>query len=356
MLMSTDKIQINSKFFSVEDLQQQLKDENLPDWEKSIDDFIVNWFDETDFILQQTSGSTGIPKEIKLKKSAMVASAQKTIDFFQLKPNNTAWLCLPIDYIAGKMMVVRAIVGKLNLLITKPEGTPSLPGQPVDFVAMIPLQLQKIISQKAGIDSIRQLIVGGAAVSDTLKKSLQGLSTKIYATYGMTETCSHIALQRINGPKPDEHFQLLDGIQISTNEKHCLIIKAPQLSAEELETTDLVEIISQKSFRLLGRADHVINSGGIKISPEQLETQINAIIHRECLIVPLEDDLLGQKMVLVLEKNEKAADAEELLKKIKNIVGKHHTPGSVYYVNEFPRNDSMKINRKEVIKQLNINL
>jgi o-succinylbenzoate---CoA ligase len=356
MLMNTDKIQINGQVFSVEDLQQKLKNGNILDWEKGIYEFIVNWFDDADFILQQTSGSTGTPKNIQLKKSAMVASAQKTIDFFNLKANDAAWLCLPIAYIAGKMMAVRAIVGQFNLLITKPEGTPSLPGQPVDFVAMVPMQLQNIISQEAGIDSIRQLIIGGAAVSDTLKKSLQGLSTKIYATYGMTETCSHIALQRINGPKPDEHFQLLDGIQISTNEKHCLIINAPEFSAEYIETTDLVHIISPKKFKLLGRADHVINSGGIKISPEQLETQISEIIHRECLIVPLEDDLLGQKMVLVLEKSDEAPVSKELLKKIKNIVGKHHTPGSVYYVNEFPRNASMKIDRKEVIKQLNINL
>lgn len=350
--MNTDEIRINGQILHSDEIQKKLKTENHTDWEKGIYHFILNWFDASDFILQQTSGSTGVPKEIRLKKSTMMASAQKTIDFFQLKPNNTAWLCLPIDYIAGKMMVVRAIVGQLNLIISEPKGIPQIPAQVVDFTAMVPLQVQKLLEAKTNFHSIRQLIIGGASTNNSLLMNIQQVPSEVYATYGMTETCSHIALQRLNGPNPDKHFKILAGISISINEENCLVIHYPEIAANPIETNDVAELLSEEEFIIRGRADNVINSGGIKISPETLEKEISEFIMRDCLIIPLEDDLLGQKMVLVLEKNNEVANNEELLQKIKNIAGKHRTPTSVYYLDEFPRNASMKIDRKEVMKQI----
>lgn len=350
--MDTEKIKINGQILHPDDIQLKLKTENLPEWEKDIFEFILNWFNNSDFILQQTSGSTGTPKELKLKKTAMIASAHKTIHFFNLKTNDTAWLCLPIAYIAGKMMVVRAIIGQLNLIITEPEGTPQIPNREIDFTAMVPLQVQKLIDANASFKPIQKLIIGGAPTHALLLEKLQHLSTQVYATYGMSETCSHIALQRINGSAPDEYFRLLPGISISTNSENCLTITAPGIVDEPIQTNDVAELLSENMFKIIGRADHVINSGGIKIWPEQLEKAISALIHLECLIVPLDDILLGQKTVLVLESKDKVPEPEELLLKIKNTLGKHRAPRSVYYLNEFPRTASMKIDRKEVLKKI----
>jgi len=346
MLMNTDKIQINGQIFSTVKMRQTKKNENLQDWERGIYEFILNWFNDADFILQKTSGSTGDPKEIQLKKSAMVASAQKTIDFFQLKPNDTAWLCLPIDYIAGKMMVVRALVGNLNLIISEPTGTPEIPDRLIDFAAMVPLQIQKLIDAKADFTRLRKLIIGGATINFKLNQLLQPISTEVFATYGMTETCSHIALQRINGSNPDNYFRTLPGISISKNAEGCLCIEAPEFTDVQLQTTDVVELHSVTEFSILGRADNIINSGGIKISPELLEYQISQLIGAECLVFSQPDELLGEKLMLVLEGT--SDQTSDVLIRLKIHLSKQHCPKLVCYINSFPRNESMKIDRLKV--------
>lgn len=280
----------------------------------------------------------------------MVASAKKTLAYFNLQKGDTVLLCLPIDYIAGKMMVVRANVGDLNLLEIEPKGTPDIPDQTIHFAAMVPIQVQNLIDSGYEFQNIKTLIIGGASVSYNLLKAIQKLSTAVYATYGMTETYSHIALQRLNGSNPDSCFQLLDGFSISVNEKGCLVIDAPEFSDEPIVTTDLVDILSPKKFRWLGRADNVINSGGLKISPEELESKISKIIGDECLVVPLPDEKLGQKAVLVLERKNSQKPID--MGAIGINLGKHKAPKLVYYIDSFPRNESMKIDRKKTIDLL----
>lgn len=350
--MNTYKIQINNKIQSVEDIQQKLKNENLLKWEKTIYEFILNWFDQSEYILQQTSGSTGTPKIIKLKKSAMVFSAQKTISIFKLNENNSAWLCLPINYIAGKMMVVRAIIGNLNLIITEPKGTLKIPDQKIDFSAMVPLQVQKLIESNTNFKTIKKLIIGGAATNASLLEKIQHLPSEVYASYGMTETCSHIAIKRLNGVNPDKYFKVLDGISISINSENCLIIHAPELSHKAIETTDMVEIISPHEFELIGRADNIINSGGIKISPEVIETEISQHFGFECLIVPVPDTKLGQKMVLVVEKEKDRFLAKSDFEFIRIMFGSYRSPKEVVYIDSFPRNKALKIDRKKVIQKV----
>jgi O-succinylbenzoic acid--CoA ligase len=344
--MKSDRITINNQEVTIAEIQQLISELTPADWHLKIFQFILDWFNADDFILQKTSGSTGEPKVIRLRKSAMVASAQKTIDFFQLKPNDAAWLCLPIDYIAGKMMVVRALVGNLNLIVTEPSGTPQIPDQTIDFTAMVPLQLQKLIDAKADFSQIRKLIVGGAAVNFNLNQLLQTLSTEIFATYGMTETCSHIALQRINGNNPDAYFNTLPEVAISKNAEGCLFIDAPELLEKPIETTDLVELHSSTEFTILGRADNVINSGGIKISPEALENQITQLLGVECLVSSLPDELLGEKLVMVLE--ESFDQSFDVIAYLKKYLPKQHCPKKVCYINSFQRNEALKIDRLKV--------
>lgn len=345
--MDTDSIQIKGQFFNSKDIQKKLKTENLPEWEQGIHEFILKWFDNSDFILQQTSGSTGKPKSIRLKKKAMIASAKTTLAYFNLQKNNTAWLCLPIEYIAGKMMVVRALVGELNLLISSPSGTPKIPDQIVDFTALVPLQMRQLIDSGTDFSNVKQLIIGGAAVDFSLQQAIAHLPVEIYATYGMTETCSHIAIQRLNGTQAESCFHTLNKVAISTNEDNCLQIKAPELTEELLQTNDIVRLLSHNQFQLIGRKDNIINSGGLKIVPEELEREISDLLHADCLIIPIPDKLLGQKIGLVLEGKDKSLSENEL-SAIKTRVGKHRTPKSVYYVNQFPRTGTMKIDRKKV--------
>lgn len=349
--MNTDRIQINGNVLVPEDIQEKLNHSNLPEWEKGIYEFILNWFDKSDFILQHTSGSTGTPKEIELKKSTMQASAKKTVHYFNLQKNETAWLCLPIEYIAGKMMVVRALIGQLNLIITEPKGIPQLPDVPVDFTAMVPLQMQKLLDTNANFQSIQKLIIGGAAIDTILADKIKQVPTEIYASYGMTETCSHIALQRLNGSRPDSNFKILEGVAISKNSEGCIVVQAPDLSDHQIETHDLVEIISENEFKLLGRADNIINSGGFKISPELLENEISKIIGMECIVIPEHDALLGQKLVVLVEGVENRTLAATLLEKIKFRIGKHRSPKAMRFISHFPRNSSMKIDRQKAISQ-----
>jgi o-succinylbenzoate---CoA ligase len=352
-----DNITINNKAFSqvqlLEEAQSKCKHPSVAEWEQKIYRFLLNWYDESDFIIQKTSGSTGAPKEIKLKKSAMIISAIKTLNFFQLKVKDVAWLCLPIDYIAGKMMVVRALIGGLNLLINDPKGTPKIPQQTIDFTAMVPLQVKNLIGDKTDFTKIKKLIIGGAEVDYILINALQKMETEVFATYGMTETCSHVALQRINGKNPDKAFHLLTGITIATNEDGCLTISYPELSDKSIQTTDLVEIVSPTEFKWLGRADNVINSGGIKISPEELEAVIRPLVHSECIISLKVDEMLGSRVVLVIEGKSSDVDTEWLFQKITGITGSHKAPKEIVFMKEFPRNSSMKIDRKQIESQLN---
>jgi O-succinylbenzoic acid--CoA ligase len=352
--MNTNKININGKAYGVDEIIHNINNLSLSEWEANIYQFIVNWFNSDDFILQKTSGSTGEPKEIKLKKSAMIASAKATLGYFHLTKGDNAWLCLPVDYIAGKMMVVRAIVGCLNLIVSEPVGVPQIPDYNIDFTAMVPLQLKKLIDADADLTPIKKIIVGGAAIDYPLQQALKVLTTEVFATYGMTETCSHIALQRINGPIPDRCFETLTGITVETNESGCLTIFAPELSVEPILTTDMAEIISPKKFRWLGRADNVINSGGIKISPEELETAIRPLINANCIISSRKDEMLGNRVILVIEGAFGSFDHEGLIQKVIDITGKYKAPKEVVFIDKFPLNASMKIDRKKIETIINI--
>lgn len=321
---------------------------NQNDYRQKTKKFIQQWNNNADVIIQKTSGSTGSAKSVKIKKQWMIASAKKTIKYFDLQKGNTALLCLPIDYIAGKMMVVRAMVGNLHLLNIDPKGTPDIPDDTIHLAAMVPLQVQNLIDSGYSFKNIKTLIIGGAAINYKLQQAIKNLPCAVYATYGMTETCSHIALQRLNGSNPDNEFQLLDGFSIKSNHKGCLIIEAPGIMQKPIVTTDLVEILSDKKFKWLGRTDNVINSGGIKIIPEDIENNLSAILHTQCIVVGLPHNILGQQAVLVIEKNKQNNKIN--IKQFEGIIEKHKTPKAVYYIDAFPRNQSMKIDRQKTIE------
>lgn len=317
--------------------------------EKKINFFLEEWKSDGITMTVQTSGSTGTPKIFQIEKEKMRNSAQMTCDFLHLEKGNTALLCLPLEYISGKMMMVRTIIRELNLMVTEPTLTPLKNlKQKIDFCAMTPLQVENSLDK---IHLVKKLIIGGAQVSESLREKIkQHLSThlhcKVYETYGMSETLSHIALREIF-PKNEVYFEPLHGVNITQDERGCLIIEAPQLNPQKLITNDIVEINEQGSFKFVGRADYIINSGGAKISPESLEKELKKILANEMCFIGVDDEVLGQKLVLVIEeKNEKRH--QEIEKMVFNFPFQKsfHKPKNIVFIDEIPRTPNGKVNRR----------
>lgn len=343
-----NRFKINGRYLSFEglkDLSYFFIKEGAR-FEVEIGYFLQDWLDTKEYVLAKTSGSTGQPKTIKLQKQAMVNSAIATGDFFKLKPGDSALLCLPATYIAGKMMLVRAIVLGLELQCIQPTTTPKLvSGKSYDFCAMIPAQVEKMIPK---LDVIKTLIVGGAAVSFSLKKQLEGLKVNAFETYGMTETITHIAVKPINNQAiSNAVFTTLPNIEISQNNKGCLIINAPLLTSEVITTNDVVKCHSKTTFEWLGRIDNVINSGGVKLFPEKIEATLQSKIKTRFFISSEADSTFGEVVILVLE-----AKNNSLNQNVFSGLTAIEKPKKIYAITAFAETSSGKINRGETLRQI----
>lgn len=326
-------------------------------WQEAVYHFLTEWFNDSEKITIHTSGSTGTPKAIELTKTAMRNSARMTNAFFGLNNTASALLCLPASYIAGKMMLVRAMVGDFNLIAVEPSANPfSNLNQYIDFAAITPYQLQNSLEEIQKIENrklkIGKIIVGGAKINSKTEATLQSLSTVFYETYGMTETCSHIALRAVNGPRKSDYFEALNGVSIRTNEKGCLCISAPHLLPDEIVTTDMVQIQNQTAFKWLGRLDNIINSGGIKINPEAVEQKLAKHIAQPFFISSVPDELLGHKPVLVIESAPYTEQAEAALQAaIDTSLTKYERPKTILYIPQFRYSASNKILKAESLRQ-----
>ncbi|MGK0389457.1 MAG: O-succinylbenzoic acid--CoA ligase [Maribacter sp.] len=333
-------------------IQSQLSEE----WKKIAWRFILEWLNDEPTIIVQTSGSTGKPKSIFIRKENMINSALATGEYFQTKPKDKALLCLPCNYIAGKMMVVRAFVLGLDLWLSNPSEPSKGIDTFIDFAAMVPLQIENLLLHNLlFIHKTKQLIIGGAAVSSSLLAQLQSLKTQCFATYGMTETITHIAIKILNGNQASDDYQLLPNVRIEKDERDCLVIHAPKIATEKVITNDIVEIISPQKFRWIGRFDNVINSGGIKLFPEQIEQKLNNFISCRYFISSLPDKKLGEKLVLVIE--EEAMTIEELstLKnKISSLLGKFEQPKEILFTSQFIETATGKLKRNETLEQCSV--
>lgn len=343
-----NQFKLNGHHYTFDTLKQvaySFIKEGVP-YEKEIGDFLLNWLDANDSLIVKTSGSTGKPKSIELSKQAMVHSALATGDYFELKPNDTALLCLPIHYIAGKMMLIRAMVLGLHIDLVAPNSSPlDNLTRKYDFVAMVPLQLENSLKS---ISKIKTLIVGGAKVSQNLIEKIQNCSTIVFETYGMTETITHIAVRKLNHAHSKTYFEVLPNFHISQDERGCLVIKAPYLNKNPVVTNDMVKLHSNTTFEWLGRFDNVINSGGIKIHPEQIEAKLMSFIQSEFFITSRDNPSLGEAVILVIE-----GEKKELPKTIFSSFNKHEIPKDIVFVNAFKRTTSGKINRAKTMVTVN---
>lgn len=314
--------------------------------------FLREWFSDSEMLKVQTSGSTGTPKTFEIEKKKMLNSAKMTCDFLKLKKEDKVLLCLPTEYISGKMMLVRAIERGLKVILREVNSSPIRDlKEEVDFCAMTPLQVENSLDN---IHKIRNLIIGGAEVSESLVKKIAEVAdenkNKIFETYGMSETLSHIALKSIF-PVREDYFKVLEGVEISQDDRGCLVIFAPKLNSDKLITNDLVEIKNNGEFRFLGRIDNVINSGGAKIFPEVLEKLLKKEVANELVFVGVKDEVLGQKLVLVIEGKED----EEIKNKVLNISYEKpfHRPKEIVFVEKIPRTPNSKVNRLGLLALLN---
>ena len=280
----------------------------------TLEDFFSEWNNDSDRVLVHTSGSTGKPKPMMVEKKRMLNSARITCDFLGLNPGDSALLCMSLDYIAGKMVVVRSIERHLHLISVPPSGHPLKDvDEEITFAAMVPMQVYNTLQvpeERERLSRIRHLIIGGGAIDAALEQELQSLpgDIAIWSTYGMTETLSHIALRRINGDEASEWYQPFDSVRISQTEEGCLVIDAPQVCAETLVTNDIVEIepyiynkVEKLRFRIKGRKDNVICSGGIKIQIEEVETLLKPHLEKPFMLAKKKDEKFGEIAVLLSE-------------------------------------------------------
>ena len=290
----------------------------------TLEDFLSEWNNGSDRVLVHTSGSTGKPKPMMVEKKRMLNSARITCDFLGLKPGDSALLCMSLDYIAGKMVVVRSIERHLHLISVSPSGHPlknidlkDVNGKDVNgeitFAAMVPMQVYNTLQvpeERERLTHIRHLIIGGGAIDAALEQELRSLpgNIAIWSTYGMTETLSHIALRRINGAEASEWYQPFDSVKISQTDEGCLVIDAPLVCAETLVTNDIVEIepyiynkVEKLRFRIKGRKDNVICSGGIKIQIEEVEEFLKPHLEKPFMLAKKKDEKFGEIAVLLTE-------------------------------------------------------
>ena len=304
---------------------------------------IRSYTSQKEFIVVSTSGSTGKPKEIEIPKTAIRQSCLATGEYFNLKEGDTALLCLPLDFIAGKMMVFRAMELGLNLMLSKAEVKSVLKSnlKAVRFCAMVPKQVTDILANKPEfLAQIEVLIIGGAPIHSGLEKDLVLRKINAFETFGMTETVSHIAIRKLGKPR----FRVLPGVTIF-EKNGTLCIDAPKLSESPIYTNDIVSLDGPKTFRWLGRKDNVINSGGIKIFPEKLEKYFAEELNMEVMITSVPDIILGEKLILIVESALPIELPEELN------LNPYEKPKQVICIDQFVRTERGKLNRPETKKR-----
>lgn len=312
----------------------------------TLEEFLKEWNDASDTMLVHTSGSTGKPKPMWVEKRRMLNSARITCDFLGLRQGDTALLCMPLDYIAGKMMVVRALERGLRLLSVEPTGHPlATIDSPIDFAAMVPMQVYnslQVAEERERLMQIKHLIIGGGAIDDDLATELRGFPNAVWSTYGMTETLSHIALRRLNGADASEFYTPFPSVQVSLSDDDCLVIDAPEVCPQTLVTYDIAELLPSSQFRIIGRKDNVICSGGIKIVAEEVERLLRPHFHTPYLISKRPDPKFGEIVVLLIEGS--ITNARSICERV---LPKFHQPRAYVHVERIPMTQTNKPARKQ---------
>jgi O-succinylbenzoic acid--CoA ligase len=353
-----DDMLMNGRVVAINDIVNRTVAANS-DFEQKTFDFISDWVQEKESFVQNTSGSTGDPKQIIITRKQMTASAKMSIEALTLRRGYNALLCISPDYIGGKMMLVRSLVAGMKIIACTPSSNPLAklaPNQHIDFAAMVPYQIHEVIRSDSAFkfNEIKAVIIGGAAVDSETIEKLQGYRCVFYSTYGMTETVSHIALRQLNENNASECYTVLPGIHISVDERSCLVIEWNQLS-QKIVTNDIVEIVNSGSFRWIGRWDNVINTGGVKVFPEKVENIVKEIfrglhLDNSFFVGSVADLKLGSKVTLFIEGKISKEAIVDVEREIALKVPKNEAPKQAILVPSFVLTENGKVNRKATAK------
>ncbi len=341
--------------------------------------FTQAWLRGDDAFEVRTSGSTGDPKPILLARRQMEASARATGAALGLAPGQVALVALPAHYIAGRMMLVRGCVLDLDMLLVEPAGDPfaALAHDAVlDFAAFVPLQMQALLDvalvassdscfpedtarayrYRHLLDGMRAILVGGAPIGAPLEAQLRQLAAPVYHTYGMTETATHVALRRVNGPSATGRFVPLPGVVLGVDDRGCLHVRGPMTADTVVQTNDLVDLHPDGSFAWLGRWDNIINTGGVKVQVEQVEAAVARVAadqrelglaRRRFFVAGLAHERLGEEIVLLIEGAPLDPDQEsQLLWALGQELPRYHAPRRLLYLPAFLETTTGKIDRR----------
>ena len=312
-------------------------------FEQHIGTFLLDWFDEKSYIELSTSGTTGLPKIIRIEKQAMLDSALATGDFFGLEPGDTMLHCLPTNYVAGKMMWVRSFILGLDMKFVEPTSNPlDKIDESFEFCAMVPLQAKNSL-ESLKQKKISKLIIGGVRIHKSLEEELVDLPIEIYETYGMTETITHIAAKKIGAVA----FTTLPNVTVTTDDRQCLVVQAKKISTYDIVTNDIVKLISDTQFIWEGRIDNIINSGGIKLLPEKIEDKLSKLITRRYFVFGKEDESLGEKVVLYVE-----GAPFVIEESVFDVLNKYEIPQEIIFISRFQETATGKIMRNESVLSL----
>lgn len=342
MMLPTEAFHITSKCY--EDPTSDLNTQKQHPRKREILLTIKDWYSKNSFIRCHTSGTTGTPKELKLNKKDICISVQSTLDTLRIRPHQSAFICLPMDYIAGKMMVFRSLLGKLEMVVVTPRSNPlEQLTERVTLGAMTPHQVSS--SSAKDLKKIDKLLIGGAPLEEHIIEKIKGVGNEIYETYGATETLSHIALRSIS-PTLMFHFKTLEKITVYTNRSGCLCIRDGRFSPpKHIETNDVSDVLSPTEFRWIGRKDHVINTGGIKVFPEKVERTLCNKIPKPFFISKERDPLLGERVVLVVESASRFQLSNDQISEL----NPYEKPKKIYCVPNFERTASGKVKRRQTM-------
>lgn len=346
-------LRVSDRCFDTTSLPEllELKNQTSEGIYRDLYTFLYAWFSEGETMKVQTSGSTGVPKVMEVSKRAMMNSACRTCRFLELQEGDSLLLSMNLKYIGAQMMVVRALVGGLRVLLQEPCAHPlASVREPIDFLSMVPMQLASSLQREAErnvLQAAKVVIVGGGAVDSQLEEQLQALPCRVYSTYGMTETLSHIAMRSLNGPERSDRYYPLPGVTLSLSARDTLVIEVSDVCAGQLETNDCVTLYPDGSFVVKGRVDNVINSGGVKIQIEEDERLLQGVLSFPFAITSVPDSFYGERVVLLAEHPELSAkETDEYLVLLKQTLPRYHAPRDIIFVRSLPRTENGKIDRK----------
>jgi O-succinylbenzoic acid--CoA ligase len=358
-------LQLGACTITYDTIRQGSFPEGITGYERQALTFCREWLNGQNQFTLYTSGSTGTPKAVTFGRQQMIASARMTGKALGLLPGDRALVTLPTQYIGGRMMLVRGFELGLHLTIYPPSSLPLSPfaaDTHFDFLSFVPLQLQNTLIQTPQIAAIlnraKAILLGGAPVNAFLEKQVQQIQAPVYHTYGMTETISHIALKKLNTAQKQDYFRVLEGVEIATDSRGCLVIDSPVLGNQSVITNDVVNIMSPKTFEWIGRIDNVINTGGVKVQAEKIEKAAEQAltgmsINRRFFVASLPDTLLGEAVTLFVEGSPFSLETEAMLTDhFTNQLTRYEQPKSIKYIPAFTQTASGKLDKRQSVASM----